>query len=128
MENNFDPQTGQPLYGQQPQYQNNVQPQKNAGTTLCIVSILCRVLSPFVCLILGRFLGSGDISSRNGSVMASIFLIYVAAYIASWILAIIARVKYKSKFGLVLLIIYGALIVLGIIGIFAFLYWIGSNF
>jgi hypothetical protein len=39
------------------------------------------------------------------------------SYIAAWVLVIIARVKYKSKFAQNLLIIYGILHVLGLIGV-----------
>ena len=45
----------------------------------------------------------------------------IASYIAVWALAIISRVKYKNRFSLVLIIIYGSLLALSVIGIIVLL-------
>lgn len=41
----------------------------------------------------------------------------IASYIVAWVLAIISRVKYKNRFSLILIIIYGSLLALSVIGI-----------
>ena len=89
----------------------------NKGIKLCVISLLCMFLAPIVIfLIAGRFM-SGDISGATASAYGVMIPLDIAFYIAAWILAIISRVKYKNRFSMVLIIIYGSLLALSIIGI-----------
>ncbi len=58
-------------------------------------------------LIAGRFM-SGDISGATADAYGVMIPLDIASYIAAWALAIISRVKYKNRFSLVLIIIYGS--------------------
>ena len=62
---------------------------------------------------------SGDISGATADVYGVMIPLDFASYIAAWVLAIISRVKYKNRFSLVLIIIYGSLLALSVIGIIA---------
>ena len=93
----------------------------NKGTKLCVISLLCMFLTPLVVfMIAGNFM-SGDISGTTASVYGVIIPLDIASYIAAWALAIISRVKYKNRFSLVLIIIYGSLLALSVIGIIVLL-------
>ena len=50
---------------------------------------------------------SGDISGATADAYGVMIPLDIASYIAAWALAIISRVKYKNRFSLVLIIIYG---------------------
>ncbi len=83
---------------------------------LCIISLLFMfVFPPIVSLIAGSFM-SGDISSVSAGIGNIAFIINIFLCMIAWILAIVARVRYKGKFSMVLLIIYGVMLVLGILG------------
>ena len=89
----------------------------NQGTRLCVISLLCMFIAPIVIfLIAGRFM-SGDISGATASAYGVMIPLDIASYIAAWILAIISRVKYKNRFSLVLMIIYGSILALSLIGV-----------
>ena len=89
----------------------------NKGTKLCVIFLLCMFLAPIVIfMIAGNFM-SGDISGTTASVYGVMIPLDIASYIAAWVLAIISRVKYKNRFSLVLIIIYGSLLALSVIGI-----------
>ena len=89
----------------------------NKGTKLCIISLLCMFLTPIVIfLIAGNFM-SGDISGATAGAYGVMIPLDIASYIVAWVLAIISRVKYKNTFSLVLIIIYGSLLALSVIGI-----------
>ena len=89
----------------------------NTGTRLCVISLLCMFLTPIVVfLIAGNFM-NGDISGATAGVYGVMIPFDIASYIAAWVLAIISRVRYQNRFSLVLIIIYGSLLALSVIGI-----------
>ena len=89
----------------------------NKGTKLCVISLLCMFLAPIVIFLIAGTFMSGDISGATASAYAVMIPLDIASYIAAWILAIISRVKYKNRFSLVLIIIYGSILALSLIGI-----------
>ena len=88
---------------------------------LCIASLICMFVIPTVIDIICRILVTGNITGTNKVIVGVVGAINSALYIIAWGLAIAARVKYKGTFSLVLLIIYGIFLVVGIIGIIAFI-------
>ena len=93
----------------------------NKGTKLCVISLLCMFLAPIVIfLIAGRFM-SGDISGATAAAYGVMIPLDIASYVAAWVLAIISRVKYKNRFSMVLIIIYGSLFALSVVGIIVLL-------
>ena len=60
---------------------------------------------------------NGDISGATASAYGVMIPLDIAACITAWVLAIIARVMYKNRFSLVLLIIYGSLLALSVVGV-----------
>ena len=64
---------------------------------------------------------NGDISGATADAYGVMIPLDIVSYIAAWVLAIISRVKYKNRFSLVLIIIYGALFALSVIGIIVLL-------
>ena len=89
---------------------------------MCVISLVCHFIVPF----LGSFLLGGMTSSFTetndvsaGSTITSLFsLIVSCSYLASWVLMIIVRVKYKNNtFGKVIMWIYIILLALGIIAV-----------
>lgn len=89
----------------------------NKGTRLCVISLLCMFLAPLVIfMIAGNFM-SGDISGATADAYGVMIPLDIASYIVAWVLAIISRVKYKNRFSLVLIILYGSLLALSVIGI-----------
>ena len=89
----------------------------NKGTKLCVISLLCMFLAPIVIFLIAGTFMSGDISGATASAYGVMTLLDIASYIAAWILAIISMVKYKNRFSLVLIIIYGSILALSLIGI-----------
>ena len=90
---------------------------ENKGTKLCVISLLCMFLAPIVVFVIaGKFM-SGDISGTTAGVYGVMIPLDIAFYIAAWTLAIISRVKHKNRFSMVLIIIYGSLLALSVIGI-----------
>ena len=74
-------------------------------------------LAPIVVFVItGKFM-SGDISGATAGVYGVMIPIDIALYIAAWVLAIVSRAKYKNRFSLVLIIIYGSILALSVIGI-----------
>ncbi len=64
---------------------------------------------------------SGDISGATADAYGVMIPLDIASYIAAWAFAIISRVKCKNRFSLVLIIIYGSLLALSVIGIIVLL-------
>ncbi|MCR5048548.1 MAG: hypothetical protein K6A37_06275 [Saccharofermentans sp.] len=96
---------------------------------LCIISFLCNFVLPIVIFLIAGMGMNGDISGMTAAAYALMIPFDVAAAVAAWVFAIIARVKYKSKFSLVLIIIYSVLFVLWLPGnALILLLYIGSNF
>ena len=134
--NQYNQQAYPNQYGQQ-SYPNNLQgypvdpqfdkkyisPEDNQkANIMCVISLVCHFIVPF----LGSFLLGGMTSSFTetndvsaGSTITSLFsLIVSCSYLASWVLMIIVRVKYKNNtFGKVIMWIYIILLALGIIAV-----------
>ena len=102
------------------------QEEKHKASILCTISLLCHFVVPIISMVIlglvnGVF-GSGDITSSVEDIeefSATVMTMFSgAAYIASWVLMIIARVKYKhSVFAKVVMWIYIGLLILSIIGV-----------
>ena len=134
--NQYNQQAYPNQYGQQ-SYPNNPQgypvdpqfdkkyisPEDNQkANIMCVISLVCHFIVPF----LGSFLLGGMTSSFSeindvsaGSTITSLLsLIVSCSYLASWVLMIIVRVKYKNNtFGKVIMWIYIILLALGIIAV-----------
>jgi hypothetical protein len=76
---------------------------------------------PVVAFMVAGIFMNGDISGATAAAYGGMIPVDIVSYIAAWVLAIIARAKFKSKFALILLIIYGILLALGIIGVIVLL-------
>ena len=99
----------------------------NKGTRLCVISLICMFLAPIVIFLIARRFMNGDISGATADAYGVMIPLDIASYIAAWALAIISRVKYKNRFSLVLIIIYGSLLALSVIGIIVLLcFFIGT--
>ena len=70
---------------------------KNASK-LCIISIILMFVVPVVALLIAGMFMNGDISGATAAAYGLMIPIDSASYIAAWVLAIIARTRYKSKF------------------------------
>ena len=116
----YNPQ-GQMPPQQQYNPQGQMYPQQNdnhTATILCIISLLCHFVVPTIfTMLLGAF-GDGDIGGSDDTIASSfISMLVCVSYLASWVLMIIVRVKYRnSTFGKVLMIVYIVILALGIIG------------
>ena len=93
------------------------------GNILCFISLACYVAPSIIGGILNSVTDSfenlqqgltGSSYSLSSLVSSSVM---TAAYIAAWVLVIIARTKYKNTFSKVLLWIYIGTLVLGIIAL-----------
>ena len=71
---------------------------------------------PIISFLIGGLFMNGDISSATARGYKIMTVIDIAAYIAAWLLAVISRALYKNKFSLVLMIIYGCMLALGVVG------------
>ena len=74
---------------------------------------------PIATFLIAAILTKGDILGVTAAAYEyeGMRFVDIVSYIAAWALVIIAWVKYKSKFAQNLLIIYGILHVLGVIGV-----------
>ncbi len=93
------------------------------GNILCFISLACYLAPSIIGGILSAVTDSfekmqqsltGSSYSLSSLVSSSVM---TAAYIAAWVLVIIARTKYKNTFSKVLLWIYIGTLVLGIIAL-----------
>lgn len=91
----------------------------NNGPIICIFSLGFMFLMPAFNFMFGSMFMNGDISGSTARGFGIMIGLDIISYIAAWALAILARVRYRSKFGLVLLIIYGAMTVLSIVAVIA---------
>lgn len=133
----------QPVYQQPVQYQQNPAyqmppyqpaPAMNApvvteedrknrkkANLLCFISLALMILPEIISGIIGGIsdvLDEVQAGYQSGSVIIQILLGGSgAAYIASWVLMLIARIKYKTTFSKVLMWVYIALLALTVIGI-----------
>lgn len=134
---NYSQQQAYPnQYGQQ-SYPNNPQgypvdpqfdkkyisPEDNrTANIMCLISVLCHFVVPVVCsVILGAMTDiiSGTSYKSSDSVFTSMLSLLISvSYLASWVLMIIVRVKYKNNtFGKVIMWIYIILLALGVIAV-----------
>jgi hypothetical protein len=72
---------------------------------------------PIATFLIAVILTKGDILGVSAASYEGMNLVGIVSYIAAWALVIIAWVKYKSKFAQNLLIIYGIIHVLSLIGV-----------
>ena len=86
------------------------------GTRLCVISLLCMYAAPVIIFIVAAGFMSGDISGATADAYGAMIPLDSISYIAAWVLAIVARAKYRNKFSLVLLILYGVTTALSIFG------------
>lgn len=140
--NNYYQQPAQPVQPVQPEvYQQPVQypapyydgseqemkERTKKANLLCLISIALRVI-PYILTtvtgLFGRVLETTDLSHLSSSVTSVISLATSGASIASWVLVIIARAKYReSKFAKILLIVYICELVVGVIAAIALIIW-----
>ena len=104
-------QPAEPMQVQQPSVGGS-----NTGTILCIISLICKLAAPVAAGIAVFILDYIDGSTVIDVINSIVYLLVGAADIAAWVLVIVARVKYKNTFSLVLLIIYLVLLALFVIG------------
>lgn len=135
--NQSDTQAQQQISAQAQVY-NPTQPQNQAvptqsqddakkATTLCVISLVCHYAPALGIGSIASVLqsSSNETISATGDVLSGLLsLVMFGAWVASWVLMIVVRVKYKtSTFGKVLMWIYiiGAILsVLAVIAIIAF--------
>ena len=94
---------------------------KNASI-LCIISLgfhfIPETISGFLTSILENVTKASSISDSSEIAAILISLLFGGSYIASWVLMIIARIKYKeSKFAKILMWVYIGILVAGIIAV-----------
>lgn len=94
---------------------------KKLGTTLCIISLICKFGMPLIGGFITGITSSGDIGGIDEAIAAFVSLLTGAGSIAAWVLVIVARVKCKDTFSKVLLIVYLVLLGLEIIAVILFI-------
>ena len=120
----------QPVQYPAPYYEGSEQEMKERtkkANLLCLISIALRVI-PYILTtvtgLFGRVLETTDLSQLSSSVTSVISFATSGASIASWVLVIIARAKYReSKFAKILLIIYICELVLTVIAVVVLVIW-----
>ena len=85
--------------------------------TLCIISLILMFAVPPLCRLAVR--GSDDIT-LDIAAQFSKMITSTGAYIVAWVLAIVARIKYNTKFSRILIIIYSVMLAI------AFLIFVGA--
>ena len=90
--------------------------------TLCIISLILMFAVPPLCRLAVR--GSDDIT-LDIAAQFSKMITSTGAYIAAWVLAIVARIKYNTKFSRILIIIYLVMLAIALlifVGAFLFIF------
>ena len=94
---------------------------RKKATILCIISLVCQFAPELITGVFSGILESVDELASNSSLepLTYVFsLLTGGTYIASWVLMIIARVKYKeSKFAKVLMWVYIGILAASVIAI-----------
>lgn len=95
---------------------------RKKANILCIISLALMILPNIVSGAVSGITNTLDeITSDNYEAVETLLSIMVgglgASYIASWVLMLIARIKYKTTFSKVLMWIYIGLLAAGIIGV-----------
>ena len=138
----LQPDPNQPAYMYQPPYQPQTQyvqgnnatlgiqqadlytpaeqsERRKKANILCIISLVCQFAPEVLAGIFSGIVESIDDLSSNSSLEPLTYVsstIVCATYVASWVLMIIARVKYKeSKFAKILMWVYIGLLAAGVI-------------
>ena len=95
---------------------------RKSATILCIISLALQfipeTISGFLTSVLDKVAETSSVSniSEIGSILISV--LFGGSYIASWVLMIMARVKYKeSKFAKVLMWVYIGILAAGILAV-----------
>lgn len=90
---------------------------RKQANILCFISLACQVAPEILTGVFSGLVESlGDISNVTEPITYGYSLITGGTYIASWVLMIIARVKYKeSKFAKILMWVYIGLLAAGVI-------------
>ena len=114
MENNMAPTPN--LNGPTPE-------QQKLSTILCVISLVLMFGAPAIAGVISGIGEASDIKSLMQAMSIIALLISSVSYIGAWVLVIIARVKCKTTFSKVLLIIYIALLVLEILSIVFIVVW-----
>ena len=140
---NYQPQGQpvQPIYQDPAQYQQPVQypspyfqgtqeemaDRKKKANTLCIISLLLRAvpyITGIITAFIERFNSITNLSEITTTLTGIISFATGGTYIASWVLLIIARVKYKeSRFAKVLMIVYICELVVTVIAVIILVVW-----
>ena len=87
---------------------------EKTANKLCIISLILMFGMPVIMFFV--FSGNGDISGSTAAAHRLAVTADIICYVTAWVLAIISRAKYKTRFSLVLLIIYGSLLALSFLG------------
>ena len=94
---------------------------RKKATILCIISLVCQFAPEIISGVFSGVLNSLDELTSNSSlepITYAFSLLTGGTYIASWVLMIIARVKYKeSKFAKVLMWVYIGILAASVIAI-----------
>ena len=95
----------------------------HAANVMCVISLICMYVIPFVSLLGTGLLGEiftkdADYSDITSAFVSFISLFVCASDLAAWVLMIIVRVKYpKNIFGKVLMWLYIIMMVLGVVAL-----------
>ena len=136
----YQPQPQQFMAQQQPAYwqtnpnarvaEEDPSARKKKANTLCFISLglsFIPYVMSFLMVLLGEFSDVSKYKSSNFLIDIMVSLMG-ASYIASWVMMIIARVKYKeSVFAKVLMWVYIGTAALGVIAVIAFIAWCVSQ-
>lgn len=98
--------------------ENQIDQQKQdnkTGNILCFISLGLMFVVPGIAGGIANAISSGDISSINNEISTVFSILSGSSIIAAWILAIVARVRYKNTMSKVLIILYAGLMVVMII-------------
>lgn len=80
--------------------------------TLCIISLIVMFAVPPLCRLAVR--GSDDITLDIAEQFFKM-ITSTGAYIAAWVLAIVARIKYNTKFSRILIVIYSVILAIALL-------------
>lgn len=126
-------QNQQPVQYPAPYFEGTAQEMKERNkkaNILCIISLVLRVAPYVLTTITGTFnrlfenVDLSSISQMSNMATLAISAATSGTYIASWVLVIIAKVKFKeSKFAKILLIIYICELVLTVIAVVVLVIW-----
>ena len=88
---------------------------KNEANRLCGASLACMFVLPLLVFIVMAGAMSGDISGATADAYGIIIPVNFCLRVTAWVLAILARKRYGTRFSKVLIILYSVLLVLFIL-------------